>query len=318
MIDQNPIDVYAAKQGTGSKVIGSSDSLDSIEKEIQETDNRIFELNALIKSKTAEIEAIKSGSNLSDLEMAAREEYARTGSSSAMQGIENAKISREMTAKTQDDINEEILGDTVKEMKAKEADLAEMYKNGEALTATQKRDFLKEYAEYENLARKLIKHKGSKYNDKDGDGLDDGFETMKDTVSGSDDTTKTDTSVTKDKVEPDKIKNTAMFVEQWPNYTTATEQKTARETLAALYGPTNYKLKGGSYSLNLDNSHVAENKAALEKAGFNVYSFSQASNKSEDKAKTEAHNKLKELVEDMFGTSSRTQNTLSILMNFVP
>lgn len=176
MIDQNPIDVYAAKQGTGSKVIGSFDSLDSIEKEIQETDNRIFELNGLIKSKTAEIEAIKSGTNLSDLERAAREEYARTGSSSAMQGIENSKISREMTAKTQAEIDEEKKNDAEADAEVYKTTIGQLYgkylDQGNSLSNEDKEKAVSALASLKKLSSK---RKGID-DDFNGDGIEDTVE----------------------------------------------------------------------------------------------------------------------------------------------
>jgi hypothetical protein len=242
-----------------------------------------------IKNKQAEIEAIKAGTNLSDLDRAAREEYVRTGSSAPMQSLENSRLSREMTAKTQADIDEQTLNDTIKQISNVEADLVLKYNNGAALTPAERSEFLKSYAEYERLAKQLKKLNGTQYNDSGANGatanngIDDTFEVMKKTVGGTTDVL-TDKPKSGTRIEPDNIANTVEFVEQWPNYKSTAEKAAARKALADRYGTKYAKLgKDGVYSLDLDNSNVKANQAALEDAGFNVYSFKQRSKSNADK-----------------------------------
>jgi hypothetical protein len=310
---QNPSEFYDKAFGTGESITGTNADLSELDSQLKAIDDKISVLSEKIESKKLEIEAITSGKSLSDLDRAAREEYVRTGSSSAMQGIENSRLSREMTAKTQADINEETLGDTVKQIKGIEADLTEMYKNGSALTSTERRDFLKSYAEYERLAKKLKDLHGKQYNDENGNGIDDSFEDMKKTVGGTTDDL-TDKPKSGTKVEPANIENTAMFLEQMPNYT-ADEQAKARETLAKLYGPKNAKIKDGVYSLDLDQNNVATNKAALEKAGFNVYSFKDAKQSYENKSKSKDMDALKTVAIKSLKGSSRTKGNWRISKN---
>ena len=261
-----------------------------LQKQLNIVNNEISDIQKKIQNKQAEIEAIKSGTNLSDLDRAAREEYVRTGSSAPMQSLENSRLSKEMTAKTQADIDEETLNETIEKISNIEADLVYKYHNGEALTDAERSEFLKSYAEYERLAKKLIKVGGKQYNDsgaaKDtiaNNGIDDTFETMKATVGGTTDVL-TDKPKSGTRIDPDKIADTVQFVEQWPNYKTAADKAAARKALAEQYTTKYAKLgKDGVYSLDLDNSNVKNNKAALEDAGFKVYSFKQRSKSNADK-----------------------------------
>lgn len=83
-----------------------------LQKQLNIVNNEISDIQKKIQNKQAEIESIKAGTNLSDLDKVAREEYVRTGSSAAMQSLENSRLSKEMTAKTQADIDEQTLNDT--------------------------------------------------------------------------------------------------------------------------------------------------------------------------------------------------------------
>ena len=260
-----------------------------LQKQLNIVNDEISDIQKKIQNKQAEIEAIKAGTNLSDLDRAAREEYVRTGSSAPMQSLENSRLSREMTAKTQADIDEETLDDTIKQISNVEADLVLKYHNGEALTDAERSEFLKSYAEYERLAKKLKKLNGTQYNDsgaaKDttaNNGIDDTFEVMKEKVGGTTDVL-TDKEKSGTRIKPDEIATTVEFVEQWPNYKTTTDKEDARKALAGQYG-TSAKFKDGIYSLDLDQKNVIANKDKLEEAGFNVYSFSKANENANVKA----------------------------------
>ena len=247
-----------------------------LQKQLNIVNNEISDIQKKIQNKQAEIEAIKAGTNLSDLDKVAREEYVRTGSSAPMQSLENSRLSREMTAKTQADIDEQTLNDTIKQISNVEADLVLKYNNGAALTPTERSEFLKSYAEYERLAKQLIKVGGTQYNDTNNNGIDDTFETMKETVGGTDKVI-TDKTTSGTKILPVELKTVAEFASQYKNYNDD-ELKKAKETLINRLGDS---AKGND--LNLDNSKVAAYKDALEAAGFKVYSFKQRSKSNADK-----------------------------------
>jgi len=72
--------------------------------------------------------------------------------------------------------------------------------------------------------------------------------------------------------------STPDVISKLSNYKNAMEQQEdAQYQLLKLFGKANVKLNSdGTYSLNLDNTKVAENKDALKDAGFKVYSFRKA------------------------------------------
>ena len=246
-----------------------------LQKQLNIVNDEISDIQKKIQNKQAEIEAIKSGTNLTDLDKVAREEYIRTGSSAPMQSLENSRLSKEMTAKTQADIDEETLDDTLKQIQIVEADLVNMYKKGGALTSEEQRDFLKSYAEYERLGKKLKKVGGTQYNDNNGNGIDDSFEDMKSTIDNS--KTISDSAKVTTKINPVDLNTVAEFASQYKNYD-VDELKKAKETIVIRLGDS---AKGND--LNLDNSKVAAYKDALEAAGFKVYSFKQRSKSNADK-----------------------------------
>jgi hypothetical protein len=255
-----------------------------LQKQLNIVNNEISDIQKKIQNKQAEIEAIKAGTNLSDLDIAAREEYVRTGSSAPMQSLENSRLSREMTAKTQADIDEQTLNETIKQISNVEADLFLKYNNGAALTPAERSEFLKSYAEYERLAKQLKKLNGTQYNDsgatKDtiaNNGIDDTFEEMKKTVGGTDKVI-TDKTTSGTKILPVDLKKVDEFASQYKNYD-VDELKKAKETIVTRLGD-----DANGNDLDLDNSNVERNKAALEDAGFNVYSFSNAKQSFKNKA----------------------------------
>ena len=94
------------------------------------------------------------------------------------------------------------------------------------------------------------------------------------------------------------------------NYKNAMEQQEdARYQLFKLFGKANVKLNSdGTYSLNLDNTNVANNKDALKDAGFKVYSFSNALRK----AKNKHLDALKNLAIKALEGSERTKHNWNI------
>lgn len=255
-----------------------------LQKQLNIVNDEISDIQKKIQNKQAEIESIKAGTNLSDLDNVAREEYVRTGSSAPMQSLENSRLSREMTAKTQADIDEQTLNDTIKQISNVEADLVLKYNNGAALTPAERSEFLKSYAEYERLAKQLIKVGGTQYNDsgaiKDtiaNNGIDDTFEEMKKTVGGTTDVL-TDKPKSGTKIPPGDLKTVADFVSQAKEYNDD-ELKKAKETIISRLG----KYAKGN-NLDLDNSNVKNKKEELEALGFNVFSFSEANENANVKA----------------------------------
>lgn len=113
----------------------------------------------------------------------------------------------------------------------------------------------------------------------------------KKTVGGTTDVL-TDKPKSGTRIEPDKIADTAQFVEQWPNYKSTAEKEAARKALAGQYGPKNAKIKDGIYSLNLDNQNVTKNKDALAEAGFSFYSGTAVANSDKQKKTTSFENEV--------------------------
>ena len=93
----NNLDYYAESFGTGTtNAVGD---LSALESELKGVENEMSVIEDQIYQKTAELESIKTGEGLSDIERAAREEYTRTGSSAAMQNVENNKANKEAIGK---------------------------------------------------------------------------------------------------------------------------------------------------------------------------------------------------------------------------
>ena len=96
-MNENNLDYYAETFGTGTtNAVGD---LSALESELKSVENEMSVIKGQISQKTAEIESIKTGEGLSDIERAAREEYTRTGSSAAMQNVENNKANKEAIGK---------------------------------------------------------------------------------------------------------------------------------------------------------------------------------------------------------------------------
>ena len=96
-MNENNLDYYAETFGTGTtNAVGDLPALGS---ELKSVENEMSVIKGQISQKTAEIESIKTGEGLSDIERAAREEYTRTGSSAAMQNVENNKANKEAIGK---------------------------------------------------------------------------------------------------------------------------------------------------------------------------------------------------------------------------
>ena len=96
-MNENNLDYYVENFGTGTtNAVGD---LPALESELKSVENEMSVIKGQISQKTAELESIKTGEGLSDIERAAREEYTRTGSSAAMQNVENNKANKEAIGK---------------------------------------------------------------------------------------------------------------------------------------------------------------------------------------------------------------------------
>ena len=108
--------------------------------------------------------------------------------------------------------------------------------------------------------------------------------------------------------------STLDVISKLSNYKNAMEQQEdARYQLFKLFGKANVKLNSdGTYSLNLDNTKVAENKDALKDVGFKVYSFSKALGKAKERS-LEA---LKNIAINSLEGSERTKNNWNLIKQF--
>lgn len=173
---QNPSEFYDKTFGTGESITGTNADLSELDSQLKAIDDKISVLSEKIESKKLEIEAITSGKSLSDLDRAAREEYVRTGSSSAMQNIENSKISREMTAKTQAEIDEEKKNDAEADAEVYKTTIGQLYgkylDQGNSLSNEDKEKAVSALASLKKLSSK---RKGID-DDFNGDGIEDTVE----------------------------------------------------------------------------------------------------------------------------------------------
>lgn len=163
---QNPSEFYDKKFGTGANVTGTNADLSELDSQLKAIDDKISVLSEKIESKKLEIEAITSGKSLSDLDRAAREEYVRTGSSSAMQNIENSRANKESIRKENEQdsiVNADSAIDTLRVLYGSYLD------HGNTLTNTERADAK---AAWDSL-QKLKGKRGVVKNDEDNNGVED-------------------------------------------------------------------------------------------------------------------------------------------------
>lgn len=163
---QNPSEFYDKKFGTGESITGTNADLSELDSELKVIDDKISVLSEKIESKKLEIEAITSGKSLSDLDRAAREEYVRTGSSSAMQNIENSRANKESIRKENEQdsiVNADSAIDTLRVLYGRYLDHGNTLTNAERAEAKTAWDSL----------QKLKGKRGVVENDEDNNGVED-------------------------------------------------------------------------------------------------------------------------------------------------
>jgi len=163
---QNPSEFYDKTFGTGESITGTNADLSELDSELKVIDDKISVLSKKIESKKLEIEAITSGKSLSDLDRAAREEYVRTGSSSAMQNIENSRANKESIRKENEQdsiVNADSAIDTLRVLYGNYQD------HGNTLTNTERAEAKTAWDSLQKLKGK----RGIVKNDKDNNGVED-------------------------------------------------------------------------------------------------------------------------------------------------
>lgn len=163
---QNPSEFYDKTFGTGESITGTNADLSELESQLKAIDDKISVLSEKIESKKLEIEVITSGKALSDLDRAAREEYVRTGSSSAMQNIENSRANKESIRKENEQdsiVNADSAIDTLRGLYGSYLD------HGNTLTNTERADAKTAW----DALQKLKGKRGVVKNDKDNNGVED-------------------------------------------------------------------------------------------------------------------------------------------------
>lgn len=274
-----------------------------LQKQLNIVNNEISDIQKKIQNKQAEIEAIKAGTNLSDLDRAAREEYVRTGSSAPMQSLENSRLSKEMTAKTQADIDEQTLNDTEAEadnLKYTISTLYGKYKDqGDSLSNEDKEKVTSALASLKKLS---IKRKNVP-DDIDGNGIEDTIEkrasdaqtgsTTHDVKVAPENNEELATAINQLKTEDDKnlIKTTYIrsHYDWFTNGLVDIDKIPIEETISREF------VIAGKNTGNVKSTSTKDNKANAEKA------------------KENALNNLKTIANGLFSGSVKTKENWKII-----
>ena len=252
-----------------------------LQKQLNIVNNEISDIQKKIQNKQAEIEAIKAGTNLSDLDRAAREEYVRTGSSAPMQSLENSRLSREMTAKTQADIDEQTLNDTEAEADNLKYTISTLYgkylDQGKSLSNEDKEKVVSALASLKKLSSK---RKGID-DDTDGDGIEDTVEKRAQELKEAP-TTTTTKELPKDnadlgiklgqlKTVEEQDALTKLYIDNHPWFTNGvldTSKIPDTETYAKEYAKRTGGATGTGATKTTDSIKNAENAEKAKKAAY--------------------------------------------------
>ena len=186
-MNENNLDYYAETFGTGTtNAVGD---LPALESELKSVENEMSVLKGQISQKTAELESIKTGEGLSDIERAAREEYARTGSSAAMQNVENNKANKEAIGKEKEQeasADAESYAFTLKQLFARYKD------QGNTLSNEDKEKAMSAWTSLKKISGK----RGPVENDENNNGIEDDVEKVALLLSSSETTSSSKKSPT--------------------------------------------------------------------------------------------------------------------------
>ena len=186
-MNENNLDYYAETFGTGTtNAVGD---LSALESELKSVENEMSVINGQISQKTAELESIKTGEGLSDIERAAREEYTRTGSSAAMQNVENNKANKEAIGKEKEQeasADAESYAFTLKQLFARYKD------QGNTLSNEDKEKAMSAWTSLKKISGK----RGPVENDGNNNGIEDDVEKVASLLSFSETTSSSKKSPT--------------------------------------------------------------------------------------------------------------------------
>ena len=178
-MNKNNLDYYSETFGTGTtNAVGD---LPALESELKSVENEMSIIKGQIYQKTAELESIKTGEGLSDIEMAAREEYTRTGSSAAMQNVENNKANKEAISKEKEQeasADAESYAFTLKQLFARYKD------QGNTLSNEDKEKAMSAWTSLKKISGK----RGPVENDENNNGIEDDVEKVALLLSSSETT----------------------------------------------------------------------------------------------------------------------------------
>ena len=186
-MNENNLDYYVENFGTGTtNAVGD---LPALESELKSVENEMSVIKGQISQKTAELESIKTGEGLSDIERAAREEYTRTGSSAAMQNVENNKANKEAIGKEKEQeasADAESYAFTLKQLFARYKD------QGNTLSNEDKEKAMSAWTSLKKISGK----RGPVDNDENNNGIEDDVENVALLLSSSETTSSSKKSPT--------------------------------------------------------------------------------------------------------------------------